>query len=124
MSVTAPIVKPILLAIWEELYAGRGGVFSPASLSPTAWYDPSDMSTLFQDSAGSTPVTAVEQPVGRISDKSGNGRHATQATTSLKPTYSARKNELTYTQDLTQWGLNGRQAGIFSNRVYKPHSDI
>ena len=35
-----------------------------------AWYDPSDMSTLFQDSAGTTPVTAVEQPVGLMLDKS------------------------------------------------------
>jgi hypothetical protein len=35
-----------------------------------AWYDPSDFSTMFQDSAGTTPVTAVEQPVGLILDKS------------------------------------------------------
>lgn len=28
------------------------------------WYDPSNFSTLFQDSAGTTPVTAMEQPVG------------------------------------------------------------
>ena len=34
------------------------------------WYDPSDLSTLFQDSAGTTPVTAVEQPVGLMLDKS------------------------------------------------------
>lgn len=32
-------------------------------------YDPSDLSTLFQDSAGTTPVTAVEQPVGLMLDK-------------------------------------------------------
>ena len=35
-----------------------------------AWYDPSDYSTLFQDSAGTTPVTAVEQFVGLMLDKS------------------------------------------------------
>jgi len=34
------------------------------------WYDPSDLSTLFQDAAGTTPVTAVEQPVGLMLDKS------------------------------------------------------
>lgn len=34
------------------------------------WYDPSDFTTLFQDSAGTTPVTAVEQPVGLMLDKS------------------------------------------------------
>jgi hypothetical protein len=37
---------------------------------PGAWYDPTDLSTMFQDSAGTTPVTAVEQPVGLILDKS------------------------------------------------------
>jgi len=28
------------------------------------WYDPSNFATLFQDAAGTTPVTAMEQPVG------------------------------------------------------------
>lgn len=49
------------------------------------WYDPSDFSTMFQDSAGTTPVTAVGQPVGRILDKSGRGNHATQATAASRP---------------------------------------
>ena len=49
------------------------------------WLDPSDMSTMFQDSAGSTPVTAVGQPVGKILDKSGRGNHATQATATARP---------------------------------------
>lgn len=40
-----------------------------------AWYDPSDMSTLFQDNTGTVPVTAVGQPVGYILDKSGRGNH-------------------------------------------------
>ena len=63
--------------------------FTPRSLfsasEPGAWYDPSDMSTLFQDSAGTVLVTAVEQPVGRILDKSGSGNHATQATATSRP---------------------------------------
>jgi hypothetical protein len=50
------------------------GQFSPASLFAAgeqgAWYDPSDFSTMFQESTGVTPVTAVEQPVGLILDKS------------------------------------------------------
>ena len=49
-------------------------LFSPSSLFANneqgAWYDPSDLTTLFQDSAGTTPVTAVEQPVGLMLDKS------------------------------------------------------
>jgi hypothetical protein len=42
--------------------------FNPASLFANGeqgwWYDPSNFATLFQDAAGTTPVTAVEQPVG------------------------------------------------------------
>ena len=34
------------------------------------WYDPSDFSTMFQDAAGTVPVTAVGQPVGLMLDKS------------------------------------------------------
>jgi len=34
-----------------------------------AWYDPSDLTTLFQDSAGITPVTADGDPVGLMLDK-------------------------------------------------------
>ena len=45
------------------------------------WYDPSDLSTLFQNSAGTIPVTGVEQPVGLMLDKSGRGNHASQSTT-------------------------------------------
>ena len=67
------------------------------------WYDPSDMSTMYQDSAGTVPVTAVEQPVGRILDKSGRGNHATQATTTCRPTLSARYNLLTDTEAFAAW---------------------
>lgn len=41
------------------------------------WYDPSDLTTMFQDTAGTIPVTMAGQPVGKILDKSGNGHHAT-----------------------------------------------
>lgn len=60
-----------------------------------AWYDPSDLSTLFQDSAGTTPVTAMEQPVGRILDISGNSNHAFQATSTKRGVVSRRVNATT-----------------------------
>lgn len=70
--------------------------FSPLSLfsssEPGAWYDPSDISTLFQDTAGTTPVTAAGQSVARINDKSGRGNHATQATAGSRPTYQVDGN--------------------------------
>ena len=76
-----------------------------------AWYDPSDMSTLFQDSAGTTPVTAVEQPVGLMLDKSGRGNHALQATTTKRPTYSRRVNLLTKTEQFADAEWSARLFG-------------
>lgn len=81
--------------------------FSPASLFSSGeqgvWYDPSDLSTLFQDAAGTIPVTAVEQPVGKILDKSGRGNHATQTTTTSRPVLSARYNLQTNTENFSSW---------------------
>lgn len=52
----------------------QNGGFGPASLFSAGqagvWYDPSDITTLFQDSAGTTPVTSPGQPVGLMLDKS------------------------------------------------------
>lgn len=79
--------------------------FSPADLFANsevgAWYDPSDLTTLFQDSAGTTPVTADGQPVGKSLDKSGRGNHASQATSTKRPVLSSRVNLLTKTEDFT-----------------------
>lgn len=76
-------------ATQAEIQVRGEAAFSPLSLFAAgeqgAWYDPSDLSTLFQDSAGTVPVTAVGQPVGHMLDKSGRGNHVTQATGSLKP---------------------------------------
>lgn len=51
-----------------------GGKFSPAALfansEPGVWYDPSDLTTMFQDRAGTKLVTAPGQTVGRVLDKS------------------------------------------------------
>ena len=65
--------------------------FTPANLflssEKGAWFDANDLSTLFQDSAGTTPITAVGQKVGKWLDKSGNGNHASQSNAALRPTY-------------------------------------
>jgi len=58
----------------STLVGRREPAFTPASLFTSseqgAWYDPSDFSTLYQNSAGTTAVTTVEQPVGLMLDKS------------------------------------------------------
>jgi len=62
--------------IIEESFVQNAGYsgFSPYSLFKAGeqgvWYDPSDLTTLYQDAAGTIPVTAVEQPVGLMLDKS------------------------------------------------------
>lgn len=52
-----------------------------------AWYDPSDKSTLFQDVAGTIPVTKDGDQIGLMKDKSGNGYHATQSVSTARPLY-------------------------------------
>lgn len=56
-------------------------------------YDPNDLSTMFQDAAGTVPVTGVGQPVGLIRDKSGRGNHARQTTSASHPIL--RQNAIT-----------------------------
>ena len=85
-----------------------------------AWFDPEDLSTMFQDAAGTTPVTALEQPVGRWLDKSGNGNHATQLITAARPTLSARYNLLTKTEDFADAAWNRMNVSAVSNYALSP----
>ena len=63
---------------------------SPKSITGVVlWLDASDISTLYQDSAGSTPVASNADPVGKWADKSTAGKHATQATSTKRFTYAS-----------------------------------
>lgn len=76
-----------------------GGIINPGYLSPYGWWDFSDVSTLFNaTSGGSTPSDG--SGIARIEDKSGNGRHLTQATAAARPTR-------------TNGAQNGLAAGTF-----------
>jgi hypothetical protein len=84
-------------SITGTTYRMKGtGMYDLTTFDPTAlfassekgvWFDANDLSTLFQDAAGTIPVTAVGQKVGKWLDKSGNGFHATQSNAALQPTY-------------------------------------
>lgn len=82
----SPLISRSISRVINEL---EGVAFNPIALFAAGeqgvWYDPSDMSTLFQDAAGTIPVTAAGQPVGMMRDKSGRGNHATQATATSRP---------------------------------------
>lgn len=74
MSFGIPVRNGLMLGVSTYVALSARRAFSPAALfaagEPGAWYDPSDFSTLFQDSVGTTPVTAVAQQVGLMLDKS------------------------------------------------------
>jgi len=67
------ILRPVLRPVLRSLLMDDDGPPFPRSLFASGeqgiWLDPSDFSTLFQDAAGTTPVTALGQPVGLALDK-------------------------------------------------------
>lgn len=77
-SVTSIPWRPRVL--WSPAEIFEGG-------TQGAWYDPSDLSTLFQDNGGTVPVTADGDPVALMLDLSGNGNDATQLTAAARPTW-------------------------------------
>lgn len=89
-----------MLATWvQPLDNVILGAFSGGA--PGWLYDDSNMSTLFQDSAGTTPVTALEQPVGLQLDLSGRGNNRYTSSSPNRPTWSARYNLLLATASLS-----------------------
>lgn len=107
----------------------RSSTFTPLTLfssgEPGAWFDLSDLSTLYQDSAGTTPVTAAGQPVGRILDKSGRGNHATQPVAASRPTLGrhpvgGRRNLLTFTEEFENAAWTKTNATVTANAAVAP----
>ncbi len=78
---------------------------------PGAWYDPTDLSTMFQDNTGLTPVTAVEQPVGLIFDKS-------------QGTPAARYNRLTFSEDFGNAAWAKANITVSSNSTTAPDGTL
>lgn len=85
------IARPVARSVSRSVLAGQGvdlgylirSMFSSGEQG--FFYDPNDLSTMYQDAAGTVPVTAVGQPVGLILDKSGRGNHARQTTSASRP---------------------------------------
>lgn len=81
---------PFLLGRMGMTPGVLGASFSPATLfagETGGYWDPSVLSSLWQDSARTTPVTANNDPIGAIDDLSGNGNHLVQATADNRPLY-------------------------------------
>lgn len=82
--------------------------FTPATLFSSGeqgvWFDPSDLTTMFVDRAGTTPVTTPGQLVGYRADKSGRGNHAIAPNDPARGIYGIEpfvgtRNLLTFTED-------------------------
>lgn len=106
---------------------------SPAALFANGeqglWYDPSDISTLFQDSVGITPVTTPGQQAGKILDKSGRGNHATQATSTKRPIYGINpivgtRNRYTYTEQFDNAFWSKANITIAADATAAPNGTI
>lgn len=69
-------MSPIMTTGAGTFPAAGGGAFTPASLSPALWIEAAT-SSLFQSNAGTTAATANSDPVGFVTDKSGNAFHLT-----------------------------------------------
>lgn len=80
-----------MLAAIRNLLLPKKASLNPLSLFAAgangAWYDPSDLSNLWQDTAATTPVVADGDLVRRMDDKSGNGHHLTTASSGASPIY-------------------------------------
>lgn len=116
--------------------SNRGGLstFSPQYLfrngEPGYWLSASDMTdaklasgltgadflaaypqtVLYQDSAFTTPVTGIEQPVGGWKDKSGRGNHFIQPTSINRPVFSKRVNQFLATATLATQSVTTKAA--------------
>lgn len=70
---------------WVRAALSTWSPFTPASVTGlAAWWDASDASTLYDATSGGSLV-AADGAVARWEDKSGNARHATQATSGSRP---------------------------------------
>lgn len=86
-------IKPLALVLW-----------TPSQISTTMWLDAADATT----------VTLNGSNVSQWNDKSGNGHHATQSSSSLQPAYTSSglngKNVITFSKDelrVSNLSLNG-----------------
>lgn len=83
--------------------------FSPLSLFAGgvvgAWYDPSDLTTLYQDTAGTTPVTAAGQTVALMLDKS------------KQTAFETRRNIASNTDIFTSWPQNAGASNTTTTTV-------
>ena len=86
------------------------------------WYDPNDLSTMFQDAAGTVPVTAAGQPLGLVLDKSKpiTGTPILNSTFLLADGWIKSNPEISVTN--VSGSLRVSKGAVSPNSVYRPFS--
>lgn len=114
-----PVVGAVMIDDDRDLYnlqlvvpvEGLTPPFDPSILFANgeqgAWYDPSDLSTLFQDAIGTVPVTADGQPVGLMLDKHAWGGETLEQVVAGQP---ERLTNGDFSEGSTGWIVNNTDA--------------
>ena len=82
-SVGRPVSRSVLAGQLNNLASIIKSLF--ANSEQGFAYEPNDLTTLYQDAAGTIPVTTAGQPVGLMKDKSGRNNHAFQTVSASRP---------------------------------------
>jgi hypothetical protein len=91
-----------------------GTVFNPTKVG--AFWDPSDISTLFQDRAGTIPVTADGDPVGFVVDKSTGGYNLVAISDAARPVYGVESDGRAFLK------FNGAQSLRTAKNIVPPNA--
>ena len=87
MTLHSPLVS-LLRSPLRGIFGDDLSIFERiAALNPLAWLRPDDLSGLFQDSAGTIPVTADGQPVGYARNYGSAAANFLQPTDAARPVY-------------------------------------
>jgi len=106
--------------------------FSILYVAASLWYDFSDIATLWQDTARTSPITADGQTIAGVTDKSPVGKHASQATAANRPLYKTNiQNALSVANfvdstDLLTWSpiADGDATVFIAGENFTASSDI
>lgn len=91
--------------------------WTPAQIITNLWLDPSDTSTIYDASSGGS-LTADGGNVGRLEDKSGNARHAIQATSGNRPVRNGSAISFVdkwLSVPTAAWAFNRLLIGVFNS---------
>lgn len=125
-AVFSPVFRPVFKPVFYNYDFDLSNLFAAGEVG--VWYEPSDLTTVFSDTSGSTPST-VGGLVARINDKSGNNLHAIQATSAAQPRlartpFGGRRNLLNQTEAFNGGSWIRSSCSVAPNSVAAPNGEM